>query len=211
MARNIDPRCKQCRRIDEKLFLKGERCDSPKCALVKRKYPPGMHGPKQRIRLSNYGVQLREKQKAKKIYGILETQFANYIGKATKMPGDAGNNLLGLLERRLDNVLFRAGFGYSRNASRQIVSHGLIKVNNKRVDTPSYCVNSGDRISIAKEKFQAQQTQIIEKSGKKNRESLPSWLTFDPVAMIIQMATAPDPSDLPKNINTRLIVEYYSR
>lgn len=211
MARNLDSKCKQCRRIAEKLFLKGERCDSSKCALVRRKYPPGVHGPKQRIRLSNYGLQLREKQKAKKMYGILESQFADYVKKAMVLPGDAGHNLLSLLERRLDNILYRVGLANSRSQARQFVSHGLVKVNNKKLDIPSYILKTGDIITSSSKDFLVQRFKELGAKSKKEAESIPSWISFDPKGVNATVTADPESAGLPQNIDTRLIVEYYSR
>jgi len=148
MGRNLDAKCKQCRRIGEKLFLKGERCDSPKCAMVKRNYPPGFHGQKGKKRQSDYGLQLAEKQKAKKQYNLLEKQFKLTFSKAQKQTGDAGENLLKLLETRLDNVVFRLGIATSRTQARQFVGHGHIRVNDKKVDIPSFQVKQGDVVRV---------------------------------------------------------------
>ncbi|MBU4331532.1 30S ribosomal protein S4 [Patescibacteria group bacterium] len=211
MARNLDPKCKQCRRIGEKLFLKGERCNSTKCALVKRKYPPGVHGPKRRIRVSEYGLQLREKQKAKKMYRLMETQFANYVKKAMNLSGDAGNNLLGLLEQRLDSVLYRTGIVKSRDAARQAISHGLIKVNGKKVDIPSYILRVGEVVTVKDSSILVKQFKEEGAKTKKENESLPNWISLDPKILEIKVLTAPDAADLPHNLDIRLIIEYYSR
>lgn len=147
MARNLDPKCKQCRREGEKLFLKGEKCFTDKCGIEKRSYPPGQHGQRRGGRLSDYGVQLREKQKLRKIYGILEKQFRSYYAEADRLKGVTGENLLQLLESRLDNVVYRMGIGVSRSESRQLVRHNSITVNGNRVNIPSYQVKPGDQVA----------------------------------------------------------------
>lgn len=211
MGRSLDPKCKQCRRVDEKLFLKGERCNSLRCALLKRKYPPGAHGPKQRIRLSEYGLQLREKQKAKRTYRILESQFADYAKRAMHLSGDVGYNLLRLLEHRLDNVLYRSRVACSRDQARQLVSHGKVKVNDKKVDIPSYSVKVGDIITFDDKDFLVRQFKESGGQDEKSPESVPSWISLDPKAMNLNILSELDPVDLPQNIDTRLIIEYYSR
>ena len=148
MARNLDPKCRQCRREGEKLFLKGEKCFTDKCAIEKRNYPPGQHGQRRSSRLSDYGVQLREKQKLRRIYGVLEKQFRSYYAEADRKKGITGENLLQLLESRLDNVVYKMGLGASRTESRQIVKHNAILVNGKRVNIPSYQVAPGDEVSV---------------------------------------------------------------
>ena len=148
MGKNLDNKCKQCRRLGEKLFLKGERCNSPKCAMVKRNYPPGFHGPKGRKRQTDYGLQLAEKQKVKKQYNILEKQLRLTLTKAEKRTGDAGKNLLRLLELRLDNAIYRLGFASSRVQARQLVNHGHFTVNGKKVNIPSYQVREGEVIQV---------------------------------------------------------------
>jgi small subunit ribosomal protein S4 len=148
LARNLDPKCRQCRREGEKLFLKGEKCFTDKCAIEKRNYPPGQHGQRRSSRLSDYGVQLREKQKLRKIYGVLEKQFRSYYAEADRKKGITGENLLQILESRLDNIVYKMGLGASRTESRQIVKHNAILVNGKRVNIPSYQVASGDEVSV---------------------------------------------------------------
>ena len=149
MARNLDPKCRQCRREGEKLFLKGEKCFTDKCAIEKRNFPPGQHGQRRASRLSDYGVQLREKQKLRRIYGILEAQFRSYYAEADRKKGITGENLLQLLECRLDNVAYRMGIGASRTEARQIVRHNSLLVNGRRVNIPSYQVKPGDVLSVA--------------------------------------------------------------
>jgi len=208
MARNLNPKCKQCRREGVKLFLKGERCYSPKCPMVKRKYPPGMHGSRLRKRISPYGLQLREKQKMKRIYRILERQFRNYFEKAQRKKGDTGINLLILLETRLDNVIYRANFAESRDAARQMVNHGHFKVNNRKVDIPSYQVKPKDVISLKEKSRLKTKIQGIIKAKE---EECPDWLSIDEKNLKIKINDLPKEEDLPKNIDTKLIVEYYSR
>src|SRR3954471_10531963 len=148
MARYIGPVCRQCRREGMKLFLKGERCYTEKCAIEKRNFPPGQHGKDRKPKIVGYGLQLREKQKARRYYQLLENQFRNLFEKATTIKGIAGDNMLSLLERRLDNVMYRIGFGTSRSQSRQLVRHGHVNVNGRRVDIPSFTVKPGDVISV---------------------------------------------------------------
>src|SRR6187401_1376553 len=148
MARNLDAKCRQCRREGEKLFLKGEKCFTDKCAIERRNYPPGQHGQKN-TRLSDYGVQLREKQKVKRIYGLLERQFRSYYQKASGQKGNTGENLLRMLESRLDNIVYRMGFAVTRAAARQLVSHAAIRVNGKKVNLPSYQVRPGDEVAVS--------------------------------------------------------------
>jgi len=172
MGKNLEPQCKQCRRVGEKLFLKGERCLSAKCGLVKRNTIPGFHGPKGRKRLSDFGLQLAEKQKAKKYYNLLEKQFRLTFEKAQKKAGDAGKNFLRLLETRLDNTVYRLGLATSRYESRQIVSHGHITVNGKKVDIASYIVKTGDVVGIRKQSMTNRFFKTI--LERKNVER-PSW------------------------------------
>jgi len=205
-----DSVCKMCRREGKKLFLKGERCYSSKCPMVKRKYPPGIHGPKGYGRLSEYGLQLREKQGLKRSYGIGERQMKSYFNKAKKKTGNVGLILLKFLEKRLDNVVYRAGFASSRRGARQIISYGNILVNARRVDIPSYQVKIGDVIEPKKKK------RIIEKisqqlSSKKSEELGSRWFSLDRKEMKIKIITEPDAEDFPKDFDTSLVVEFYSR
>ncbi len=206
MARNLNPKCRQCRRIKEKLFLKGERCVSPKCTLIKKNYSPGLHGAKQtKTKISEYGKQLFEKQKAKKIYGIMERQFKNYFQKAAKQKGETGEILLRLLEMRLDNIVFKAGLTKSRDKARQLVTHGYFSVNNKKVNIPSYEVKVSDEIKIRKE------NQKWRDGDQNEKSDLPLWLSFSAEKNTIKILGIPKKEDLPQNIDTRLIVESYSR
>ena len=177
MARNLDPKCKQCRREGEKLFLKGEKCFTDKCGIEKRSYPPGQHGQRRGGRLSDYGVQLREKQKLRKIYGILEKQFRSYYAEADRLKGVTGENLLQLLESRLDNVVYRMGIGVSRSESRQLVRHNSITVNGNRVNIPSYQVKPGDQVAVA----EASKNQLRVKAATEaaDERGFPEWVEVD--------------------------------
>ena len=207
----VDAVCKMCRREGRKLFLKGDRCYSQKCPMIKKKYPPGIHGPKGYKRLSEYGSQLRQKQQLKRFYGVSEKQLATYFAKAKKKIGDTEQLLLIFLEKRLDNLIYRAGFAASRRQARQIVSHGNIFVNDKRINIPSYRVKIGDVIAPKKKKRieNAIQERLLQ---KKNEESkLPSWFVLDGKKIIIKISTNPISEDLPKDFDIRSIVEFYSR
>ena len=208
MGRNIDSKCKQCRRIGEKLFLKGDRCSTPKCAMVKRNYAPGFHGPKGRKRLSDYGLQLQEKQKAKKYYGLLEKQFRLTYAKASGKQGDAGKNFLRMLETRLDNVIFRLGWASSRSQARQLVNHGHFLVNGRKANIPSFIVKTGEVIKIRKS---SQSNRFFKNLGEKVKKAeRPSWLNFDN-DLSAKVLHDPKDTDLPQNINVQMIIEYYSK
>jgi len=208
VARNLDPKCRQCRREGEKLFLKGEKCFTDKCAIERRNYAPGQHGQKS-SRLSDYGVQLREKQKLRRIYGILERQFHNNYQLADKQRGITGENLLQLLECRLDTVSYRMGFGASRSEARQIVRHNGILVNGRRVNIPSYQVKPGDVIEIAeKAKSHLRIKAAVEAAEQR---SFPDWIDMDVKAMKGIFKTKPERSDLPSSINESLVIELYSK
>ena len=208
MARTIEPDCRQCRREGCKLFLKGERCTSKKCAMERRPVIPGQHGnSKRRVAFSEYGTQLREKQKVKRIYGILERQFREYYEKANKMQGATGEVMLTLIERRLDNVVYRMGIGVSRKQARQIVNHGLITVNGKRVDIPSYQVKAGDIIAIKESK----QDNEAFKDLKGSKVVMPKWLEFDTNTLSGKILALPSREDIDSDIKEQLIVEFYSR
>lgn len=209
MGRNIDNKCKQCRRVGEKLFLKGERCFSPKCAMVKRNYAPGFHGPKGRKRLSDFGTQLTEKQKAKKYYGVSEKQFRLTFEKAAKKQGDAGKNFLKLLESRLDNVIFKAGFATSRAQARQLVNHGHFTVNDRKTDIPSFSVKLGQVIKIRKS---SQKSPYFRNANEKiAKAERPSWINFNNTEMAAKILHEPKDEDLPQSINVHMIIEYYSK
>jgi small subunit ribosomal protein S4 len=208
MARNTDPKCRQCRREGEKLFLKGEKCFTDKCAIERRSYAPGQHGQRN-TRLSDYGVQLREKQKVRRIYGILERQFRKGYKEAERKKGITGENLLQLLESRLDTVSFRMGFGASRSESRQIVRHNGILVNGKRVNIPSYQVRVGDVVEVA----QGAKAQLRIKASVEAAEGrgFPEWIDVDAKAMKGTYRAKPQRSELPSTINESLVVELYSK
>lgn len=209
MGRNLEPKCKQCRRSGEKLMLKGERCDTPKCAMVKRNYPPGFHGPKGRKRQSDYGLQLNEKQKAKKTYNLLEKQFKLTFQKAMSMSGDLGENLLKLLEMRLDNAVFRLGFAESRIKARQMVNHGSFKVNNRKVNIPSYCVKEGDVINVCEKSQKSKHFKELPEKIKKHQ--VPGWLNLNQKELTGKILHEPSAKDIQANFNAQVIVEFYSR
>ena len=209
MAKNLDPKCKQCRREGEKLFLKGDRCFSSKCAMVKRNYPPGAHGAKGRGRLTSYGQQLREKQKAKRLYGVLEKQFRNYFKKAVKKTGDTGEILSQSLELRFDNIVYRLGFAKSRRQARQLINHGHFLVNDKKINIPSYQVESNDVISIRPRSLETSSFKNLAKNLEKYEVS--DWLILDIKELKGRVATIPKDKALDQGINMKLIVEYYSR
>jgi len=209
MGRYIGAVCRLCRRQGEKLFLKGTKCQTEKCAAAKRAYPPGQHGQGRRQKLSNYGVQLKEKQKVKRIYGVLERQFRKYFKIASKTKGVTGKVLLQLLERRLDNVVFRMGLGISRSQARQIVRHNLIAVNSRRVNIPSYLVDKDDVVEIkAKDKVKIKIKDNLELS--KDR-TIPNWLEFSTADMKGKVLRLPEKSDIQQPIQEQLIVELYSK
>jgi small subunit ribosomal protein S4 len=209
MAKNLEPQCKQCRRIGEKLFLKGEKCSTPKCPLVKRPYPPGIHGPKGKKRQTDYGLQLQEKQKAKKFYGLTEKQFKLTLDNAKKKQGDAGENFLKLLEMRLDNILYRLGFASSHFEARQLVNHGHFLINNKKVNIPSYNTKTGEMISLKSGSRRIKAFASIEEKLK--NKNLPSWLNLDLKELSAKILHEPTSDDLKSNINIPMIIEFYSR
>ena len=209
MARNTDPKCRQCRREGEKLFLKGEKCFTDKCAIEKRNYPPGQHGQKRGTRLSDYGVQLREKQKIRRIYGVLESQFRDYYAEADRRKGVTGENLLQLLECRLDNVTYRMGLGSSRTEARQIVRHNSILVNGKRVNIPSYQVKPGDVIEVAERA--KQQLRVKGAIEAAEQRGFPEWLEVDVKGLKGTFKAKPQRDELPSTINENLVVELYSK
>ena len=209
MARNLDPKCRQCRREGEKLFLKGEKCFTDKCAIEKRNFPPGQHGQRRNQRLSDYGVQLREKQKLRRIYGILEGQFRSYYAEADRQKGITGENLLQLLECRLDNVTYRMGLGASRTEARQIVRHNSILVNGKRVNIPSYQVKPGDTVQVAE--AAKNQLRIKGALAAAEQRGFPEWLEVDVKALKGTFKAKPQRDELPATINESLVVELYSK
>lgn len=212
MARYTGPVCKLCRREGEKLFLKGSRCLTPKCAIERRSYPPGQHGRDsqyRRGRASDYLLQLREKQKARRIYGIFERQFSNYFVKAEQRSGLTGSNLLILLERRLDNVVYRLGIGESRAQARQLVSHGHIMLNGRRTDVPSALVSTGDTISVRPESTRNTYFKMLRQELDDRR--VPRWLLLDTDNLSAKVLQSPARDDIDVSLNEQLIVEYYSR
>ena len=209
MARNLDPKCRQCRREGEKLFLKAEKCFTEKCAIEKRNYPPGQHGQRRASRLSDYGVQLREKQKLGRMYGVLEKQFRSYYAEADRKKGITGENLLQMLESRLDNVAYKMGLGGSRTEARQIVKHNSILVNGKRVNIPSYQVQPGDSISVADKS--KDQLRIMSPLDAADERGLPEWLEVDVKKLTGIFKNRPERDDLPSTINESLVVELYSK
>jgi small subunit ribosomal protein S4 len=193
MARYLGPKHKICRRVGMKI------CSNAKCPVTRRAYPPGVHGPTRRKKLTEYATQLLEKQKAKHVYGILERQFKNYYTRATSRTGDTGVYLAQGLERRLDNAVYRMGAAKTRRQARQMVSHGHVRINGKRVDIPSYQVRTGEEVSFSP----------APKSTEKR--DMQSWITFDPETMTGKIVSEPVVADLPEKLNTRLIIEFYSR
>lgn len=209
MARYIDAVCRLCRIEREKLFLKGTKCYTEKCPVARRAYPPGQHGERSRSKLSNYGLQLREKQKVKRIYGVLEKQFRKYFKIASKTKGVTGKVLLQMLERRLDNAVFRLGLAVSRAQARQIVRHNQIYVNSRRVNIPSFLVKKDDLIQLkAKEKALLKIKDNLDLS--KDR-TVPSWLEFDSKELKAKVTRLPEKEDIQQQIQEQLIVELYSK
>jgi small subunit ribosomal protein S4 len=208
LARYRGPVCKLCRRDGMKLYLKGDRCFSEKCAVERRNYPPGEHG-QGRTKFSEYGSQLREKQKVKRMYGILENQFHLYFNKADRLKGITGENLLVLLERRLDNMVFRFGFATSRSEARQLVLHSHFLVNGKKVNIPSYLIKVGDTISLAQSSRKVE--RIVEALEISFRRGIPQWLEFDKNSVTGTVKAMPARKDLTMPISENLIVELYSK
>jgi small subunit ribosomal protein S4 len=206
MARDTGPQCKQCRREGIKLFLKGERCLTEKCAVERRPYPPGEHG-RGRIRQSEYRQQLREKQRARRYYQVLEKQFRKYYEQASRQPGVTGENLLRLLERRFDNVLVRLGFAGSRRQARQLVKHGHLLLNGRRVNIPSYQVRPGDVISV---KGGAQGVAVI-RDATELTATVPAWLQADYDSLTAKVLRLPEREEISTPVQEQLIVELYSK
>ncbi|MCE7869036.1 30S ribosomal protein S4 [bacterium CPR1] len=209
MARYTGPVCRLCRREQTKLFLKGERCFTPKCAIDRRNYPPGQHGPGRQKKVSQYGIQLREKQKLRRIYGVSERQFRSYFARAAKQAGVTGEAFLRFLERRLDNVVYRLGFAYSRSAARQLVAHGNIRVNGRKVDVPSYLVRPGEQVSLNEKHRQNPVIQQAVQSA--SVRAMPVWLELNPEVVEGKITALPNRGDIDTQINEQLIVEFYSR
>ncbi len=210
MARYVDGNCRLCRRERQKLFLKGMKCYTDKCPLERRNYAPGQHGLRRRAKVSEYGVQLREKQKVKRIYGVFEQQFRRYFEMATHQKGRTGENLLKLLERRLDNVLYRLGFAPSRKSARQLVLHRHFLVNGRMVDVGSYLLKAGDIIKVAE---RSNQVDTIHSSLKRMKDGmLPSYLQLDKAQLTGTFLQVPDRAEIPlPDVNEQLIVELYSK
>jgi small subunit ribosomal protein S4 len=208
MAKYTGSKCRQCRREGGKLFLKGEKCFTSKCAIENRPFPPGQHGQR-RTRLSDYAVQLREKQKLRRIYGVLERQFRNYYKDAARIKGSTGENLLQLLECRLDNVVYRMGFSSSRSEGRQLVRHNAVSVNGKRVNIPSYQVQPSDTVSI-NEKAR-KQYRIQSALGLAQQRGIADWIDVDIKKMEGVFKARPERDELPADINEHLVVELYSK
>lgn len=206
MAKYTEADCRLCRREGCKLFLKGDRCISPKCAMEKRPVVPGQHGMG-RKKVTEYGTQLREKQKVKRAYGMLEKQFRHNYEKATRMKGVVGENMLSLLERRLDNVIYRMGIGDSRSESRQIVNHGHICVNGKVVDIPSYIVEEGNEVSVKESKRDLPKFKQL----RGIKIVMPKWLEFNTDTMVGKILALPKRDDIDLNIQEHLIIELYSK
>lgn len=209
MARYTGASCRQCRRERLKLFLKGDRCYTDKCAFERRAFPPGQHGQARMRKFSDYAVQLREKQKVRRMYGIMEGQFLKYYKEADRLKGVTGENLLFLLEKRLDNVVYRIGFANSRNQARQLVKHDHIMVNGKRVNIPSYIVSINDVITV-REKSQKVEA-IIDSFEAVARRGVPSWLEVNKEAFQAKVKSEPERQELTMPIQEQLIVELYSK
>ncbi len=208
MARYTDADCKRCRREKMKLFLKGSKCDSPKCPFEKRPYPPGQHG-RGRSKESEYLLQLREKQKAVRMYGVLEKQFGNYYVEANRQSGKTGDNLLRILESRLDNIVFRAGFAKSRDMARQLVNHGHFTVNGKKVDIPSFRVSPNDIIEV--KPSSREMTPFVVAHAEVGERTVPAWLEVVPSKMRIIVHSLPERAVIDTPVQEQLIVELYSK
>jgi len=208
MARYTGSVCKLCRRERQKLFLKGQKCFTEKCPIETKNYPPGEHGLNRRVKVSEYGIQLREKQKIKRIYGLLETQFRNYFNKANKQKGITGENLVKLLESRFDNVIYRLGFAASRKQARQLIRHRHFMINDRLVDIPSYSLSAGD---VLKLRDKSKKLDTIHSSLKRVKDSTYSWLTVDKANLLGTFVQVPEREDIPLNANEQLVVELYSK
>ena len=209
MARYIGPKCKICRREGEKLFLRGSRCYTDKCAFTRRGYPPGTHGRVGRRKLTSYATQLREKQKVKAMYGLLEQQFRNTFAKATRKSGNTGENLLVLLERRLDNVVYQLGIASSRTQARQLVRHGHILVNGRKTDVPSYLVKAEQEIKLVDS--QKKNPEIGRSLEERDLEKIVGWLKIDKDTITGKVLRYPNRDDITLPIQESLIVEFYSK
>jgi small subunit ribosomal protein S4 len=209
MARYIDASCKLCRREKQKLFLKGAKCFTDKCPIERRNYAPGQHGQSRRAKISEYGIQLREKQKIRRMYGLLETQFRNYFEKALRTTGKTADALVKLLERRLDNVVFRMGFAPSRKTARQLITHGHFTINNLPVNIPSYLLDAGDVIRV---NDKSKKLDVIHGSMKRMKDgSMLPWLSLDKANLAGTFLQIPERADIPLPANEQLVVELYSK
>lgn len=208
MARYKEAVCKLCRRENLKLFLKGDKCVGEKCTIEKRPFPPGEHG-RRRVKESGYATQLREKQKAKRMYGVLEKPFRNYYTEASRKKGITGENLLQLLERRLDNVIYRLGYGVSRGKARQLVKHGHVLVNGRKVNIPSYLTKENDNVTIRENSSEAEKIKILIKSP--NRAEIPNWIQADDNKLSANILYIPKREEIAVPIREQLIVELYSK
>ncbi len=209
MARYTGPSCKLCRREKTKLFLKGTKCFTEKCPLERKNYAPGQHGLSRRAKVSDYSIQLREKQKVKRTYGVLETQFRNYFELASKQKGRTGENLVKLLERRLDNIVYRSGLAPSRKAARQLILHKHFRINGKSVNIPSYLLRAGDSIQVHDK---SKQVKVFHESMKRVKDDmLPAWISVDKSALKGTLLAIPERIDIPFTANEQLIVELYSK
>lgn len=210
MARDLNSKCKRCRRAGEKLFLKGDRCATPKCAMVRKAYPPGAHGKKMGRGGSEYGKQLAMKQKIKRIYGVMERQFRKHFEEVKNRRGITGDLLIARLEMRLDNIVYRLGFAASRALARQLVRHGAFRVNGKKINIPSYEAKVGDVVGISKAKkeknYFKNQIAVV-----KNKKDFPSWINFNAEKMEGKIVSVPTREEAGGNIDPQLIVEFYSR
>ena len=209
MARYIGPVCRMCRREGMKLFLKGERCYTDKCAIEKRNVPPGQHGRARKAKMAGYGIQLREKQKVKRTYGVLENQFRRYFEAADRAKGVTGELLLQMLERRLDNVVYRLGFATSRAQARQLVRHGHFRLNGKKVDIPSYAVRLGDTVTVRN--TSVENTTIQHAMEEVKGRGIPEWLLLDGAALSGRVSSLPTREQINLPVQEQLIVELYSK
>ncbi len=209
MARYIGPVCRLCRREGMKLFLKGERCYTEKCAIEKRNFAPGQHGKTRKSKMAGYGIQLREKQKVKRIYGVLEDQFRRYFEQAERTRGITGETLLQLLERRFDNIIYRLGLATSRAQARQLVRHGHFLVNGRKVDVPSYSLKAGDVVTVRG--TSAQNTTIVHAMEEVKGRGIPEWLLFDAGQLSGRVSSLPTREQINLPVQEQLIVELYSK
>jgi len=208
MARYTGPVCKLCRREKQKLFLKGQKCFTDKCPIEKKNYPPGQHGLNRRAKISEYGIQLREKQKIKRQYGVLETQFRNYFESANNQKGITGDNLVKMLESRFDNVVYRLGLASSRKSARQLIRHRHVMIKDRLVDIPSYILKAGDVIKVREK---SKKLDLIHNSLKRVKDNVYSWLSIDKATLSGTFLQVPERADVPLNANEQLVVELYSK